>query len=472
MGPPGRCGMAGAPGRAGPRYKGWPGPAGLGVRAKAPGRRGCGAPGVAGRGCCCCASLAIRSGRGGTTGRGCGWPTKGPRGGMGRAGPGVAPVWPPCGALAIPVDGRCTKGRDSGAPGVTRGAAVVAPEVTPEVVPAGKGWRGPVNTCPGRGAVGNGLAGGGAGRAGPGVAAAGRGVKCEGVTSGVWAGRAGGGGACGRAPPGCGERRDASGGRSGAMRGAGFSASTGFSASGGAASGWAGGTCASTTGAGFTGSAGAGAGRSGSAATGWASGWWCSASSGSASVPLRSPVYSPRKKRRNFSATSSSTELECVFFSVTPSSGSLSRIRWALISRSRASSLMRIFFIDKTIAMTAEGGQRDWNQQLHCSLLLTLNISPALISTHTIKKWAVRPLFFAKTSLARFMPQGVSSALAHRRGGQFQAHLMPRGHVVGGEQDGRFLQRHHDVGVPLVLVDHGGLPGGVGWHAADVGVDD
>ena len=407
--------MEGAPGRAGPRYKGWPGPAGLGVRANAPGRRGCGAPGVAGRGCCCCASLAIRSGRGGTTGRGCGWPTSGPRGGIGRAGPGVAEgCWPLCGALPMPLAGRCTKTRGAGEPGVTDGRGA---EGAP--APAGNAWRGPDNTWPGRGAVGNGLAGGGAGRAGPGTAAVGRGAKCEGVTTGG-CGRAGGaGGAWGRPAAGCGDRSDASGGRNGAVRAAGFSASCGFSASGAGASA-AGGAWAATAGSSgvFTGTSCVGSGGalgSGGAgllsAAGGASARCCSASSGSASVPLRSPVYSPRKNRRNFSATSSSTELECVFFSVTPSSGSLSRIRWALISRSRASSLMRIFFIDKTIAITAEGGQSDWNQQLHCSLLLTLNFSPALISTRTIKKWAIRPLFFAKTSLARFAVAGVRAPI-------------------------------------------------------------
>src|ERR1700752_4849328 len=42
-------------------------------------------------------------------------------------------------------------------------------------------------------------------------------------------------------------------------------------------------------------------------------------------------------------------ELECVFFSETPSSGSRSRISWALTSNSRASSLMRIFLINSNL---------------------------------------------------------------------------------------------------------------------------
>src|SRR5260370_38749518 len=48
---------------------------------------------------------------------------------------------------------------------------------------------------------------------------------------------------------------------------------------------------------------------------------------------------------RSLSATSSSMELERVNFSDTPSSGRRSRIRWDFISSSRASTLMRIFFI-------------------------------------------------------------------------------------------------------------------------------
>jgi hypothetical protein len=51
---------------------------------------------------------------------------------------------------------------------------------------------------------------------------------------------------------------------------------------------------------------------------------------------------SPRKCFRTLSATSLSIELECVFFSVTPASGKYSIKTLALISSSRASSLMRI----------------------------------------------------------------------------------------------------------------------------------
>src|SRR5579864_387864 len=48
---------------------------------------------------------------------------------------------------------------------------------------------------------------------------------------------------------------------------------------------------------------------------------------------------------RTFSASCSSTELECVFFSVTPTSGSASRIALLLTSSSLARSLIRILLI-------------------------------------------------------------------------------------------------------------------------------
>ena len=57
---------------------------------------------------------------------------------------------------------------------------------------------------------------------------------------------------------------------------------------------------------------------------------------------------SPSKRRRSSSATSSSIELECVFFSCTPKSGSMSRMTPGFTSSSRASSLILIFFIEET----------------------------------------------------------------------------------------------------------------------------
>jgi hypothetical protein len=47
-------------------------------------------------------------------------------------------------------------------------------------------------------------------------------------------------------------------------------------------------------------------------------------------------------------ATSSSIELECVFFSCTPNSGSMSMMTPGLTSSSRANSLILIFFIEET----------------------------------------------------------------------------------------------------------------------------
>jgi len=56
-------------------------------------------------------------------------------------------------------------------------------------------------------------------------------------------------------------------------------------------------------------------------------------------------VAEPRKRARTFSASCSSRELECVFFSVTPTSGSTSRIALLLTSNSLARSLIRILLI-------------------------------------------------------------------------------------------------------------------------------
>lgn len=55
---------------------------------------------------------------------------------------------------------------------------------------------------------------------------------------------------------------------------------------------------------------------------------------------------SPERRSRMASTTSSSTELECVFFSFTPSSGRRSIITLGLTSSSLASSLMRVLLIN------------------------------------------------------------------------------------------------------------------------------
>ena len=68
-----------------------------------------------------------------------------------------------------------------------------------------------------------------------------------------------------------------------------------------------------------------------------------------------SPNAPAATRWRICSATSSSSELECVFFSVTPSSGNRSRMMFGLTSSSRASSLMRILLILETPRLTPPG---------------------------------------------------------------------------------------------------------------------
>ncbi len=57
------------------------------------------------------------------------------------------------------------------------------------------------------------------------------------------------------------------------------------------------------------------------------------------------PSAEERRCTRTFSASCSSRELECVFFSVTPTSGSVSRMALLLTSSSRARSLIRTLLI-------------------------------------------------------------------------------------------------------------------------------
>jgi hypothetical protein len=127
----------------------------------------------------------------------------------------------------------------------------------------------------------------------------------------------------------------------------------GFSAGGGA------------TGAAFTGAAGAGGAAAGGLAGG-AGGWCCSCSlcrssfitspgleilersifgltSVAEALSREDELDRAEKCFRTRSASSSSIELECVFFSVTPTSSSTSRIALLLTSSSLAKSLIRIF---------------------------------------------------------------------------------------------------------------------------------
>ena len=187
-------------------------------------------------------------------------------------------------------------------PGAALGASAMA---------GGMGWRGPERICPGRG-------GGGAER--------------EGITGPRLAAALG--------APGC---PVANGGRNGNAGRTGAGASglpAGAEAVDPAVSGAAG------TGALFATVAVV----SVAGVSGWRAGS-CRATGSSCSVSSETPI--PATRRRRFSTTSSSSELECVFLSVTPSSGSKSRMTLGLTSSSRASSLMRILLIHKTPERTA-----------------------------------------------------------------------------------------------------------------------
>jgi len=185
--------------------------------------------------------------------------------------------------------------------------------------PGGIGWRGPDSTWPGRG-CGTGLTTGVAGRPGAITAAGGAdggATRATGCTLGGEKPANGGRIGCAGRPA----------GRSSAA----FAAGSGAVSSAGAAGVWLNGAPGATSNAGAVSTAAAG--RCGGV-TARASGSACSSG----------PSWP--KNRRSLMATSSSIELECVFFSVTPNSGSLSRISCALTSSSRASSLIRILFID------------------------------------------------------------------------------------------------------------------------------
>jgi hypothetical protein len=193
--------------------------------------------------------------------------------------------------------------------------------------PAGKGCRGPEIICPGRG-EGTGLAGTAVPR-----------VAC------------GAEGNPGAPPPDTGDR----GGRNGCgfTPAAGTSSGASLADSGLAGSGLADSGRASrrTSGSGLTAGCGRGASCAGDAGTetgGAASATGCAATSlpeSDAAEPLLDAPPSAATRRRISSAMSSSTELECVFLPVTPSSVSRSRILFGLTSSSRASSLIRILLI-------------------------------------------------------------------------------------------------------------------------------
>ena len=84
-----------------------------------------------------------------------------------------------------------------------------------------------------------------------------------------------------------------------------------------------------------------------------------------------------KSRLRNSSATSSSTELECVFFSCTPSSGSMSMITPGFTSSSRASSLILIFFIESTASTSSPRARDRGNQACRASARRSVPLSSA-----------------------------------------------------------------------------------------------
>jgi hypothetical protein len=265
-------------------------------------------------------------------------PTGGPEGGTGAGGRGGGALYtgrgPVCGTIM-------------------RGAGVAGALPMPGV--AGRG----------------GMAAGGAGAVGAGDAmtdgdAGAAAVTAAGAETGGATGRGGaagggeamGGGGAGRSTTGCtGAGRTGIAGAAGAVTGGGGGATgaTGFGA-GGATTGLA------TTGGGGTGRTGGGGG------TAAASFFWVMALSTSPGREMcdRSILVlissSPRELRgeradelcasdeprmwiRTFSASCSSRELECVFFSVTPTRGRVSRMALLLTSSSLARSLIRTLLI-------------------------------------------------------------------------------------------------------------------------------
>jgi hypothetical protein len=145
---------------------------------------------------------------------------------------------------------------------------------------------------------------------------------------------------------------DANGGRTGAglpRSGSSVTAEVEPFSDGGAAGASAVGAagCAGAALAAITGASGSGA------STGCCSSIF-SGSSTAVAAPLPDgwAMISPWTRLRTSSATGSSIELECVFFSVTPTSGNISTITCDGISSCLASSLIRILLIFKTATLS------------------------------------------------------------------------------------------------------------------------
>lgn len=81
------------------------------------------------------------------------------------------------------------------------------------------------------------------------------------------------------------------------------------------------------------------------------------------------PSAEERMYTRTFSASCSSRELECVFFSVTPTNGSVSRIALLFTSSSRARSLIRTLLIRPFVSPCCKLGH-------HCDLTESISSVP------------------------------------------------------------------------------------------------
>jgi hypothetical protein len=210
-------------------------------------------------------------------------------------------------------------------------------------------------------------------------------------------------------------------GRGGAVTGggAGVAGATGFSTTGATTAGRAGGTMGGITGvagegvglatggatAGFATTKGGAAGLAGGAAVSFCCVMALSTSPGremcerSILVLISSsprsgraalaaglcPSDEPRMWTRTFSASCSSRELECVFFSVTPTSGSASRMALLLTSSSLARSLIRTLLIRPFVYPALCLG-------LHCSLTGSGFLHTHLIATNSARAITI-PLF-------------------------------------------------------------------------------
>jgi hypothetical protein len=236
-----------------------------------------------------------------------------------------------------------------GAPGVAiKGGAFGA-----SPTPAGIGCLGPDKICPGLGAGGMGLEGIAEPRTGLGA----DGLGAPGVAAGAGACATGGaGGCCGaggatRGVAACGNGIDGgendcpaarggcpvdNGGRSGGARRTGAAGASSACFVSGVSF-----TACSTRGASAFGADGlcAGCARTGSGTVSAL----CETPRDSAGAGA--PPVPPCTRRLTCSATSSSSELECVFLSAMPSSANVSRMTLGFTSSSRASSLMRILLI-------------------------------------------------------------------------------------------------------------------------------